>query len=201
MIKVVKSALLLFFGIFASCATTNREEVSMPSELPAEAGASHAPLENRVYAARLDPEVLSAFEVKALSKLEDCYEYFHIVSNPSYDTTFRKQAMEQVLGLFPGDSAPPYTGLDPALPRLTLFLNELYQGNWGEVAYQLDQVALKIPLKATSDTTYSGQITYMLQLSDQPGPTGPVLQDIVVKKVATDFGSEVNEVWKVFLGN
>ncbi len=202
MIDILKRGILLWMiGVLASCATANREEVSVPAELPVETTTSHTALEEQVYADELSPEVLKAFELQAQTKLKDCYEFLQLISNPGYDTTFRKQAITQTLALFSSGSGLLQTGLDSSQVSLPSFLEELYKGKWGETRYQVSQVVLKVPLSMTSDTSYAGQMAYMLKLNDQYVSGRPVLQDIVVKKVSMDFGGEVSVIWKVFLGN
>ena len=202
MIDILKRSILLWMmGVLASCATANREEVSVPAESPVETTTSHTRLEEQINADELSPEVLEAFELQAQTKLKDCYEFLQLISNPGYDTTFRKQAITQTLALFSNGSGLLQTGLDLAQVTLPLFLEELYQGKWGETRYQVSRIVLKVPLAMTSDTRYAGQIAYRLKLNDQYVSEGPFLQDIVVQKVSVDFGGEVSEIWKVFLGN
>ena len=202
MIKIIKSVIFSWLAVLmACCATANREDVSLPAELPMGKTTSPGVLEKQVFAPLLDAGVLRAYESKALSKLEDYYEYLHVISNPSYDTTFRRQAITQALALFTNDSSTPYTGLESSVLLMPVFLEELYRGKWGEVTYEISRAALRQPLEISSDTTYRGQITYLVVLNDQGEHRERVLQNIVVKKVTTDFGTEVQEVWKVFLGN
>ena len=201
MIKITKNVIFPWFAMLLTCcATANREDVSLPSELPVGKTTSPGALEKQVLAPLLDPAVLRAYESKALSKIEDYYQYLHVISNPSYDTTFRRQAIKQALGLFTSGSDTPYTGLDNMALSLSPFLEELYQGKWGEVTYAMSQVTLRHSLEISNDTTYRGQVTYLLVPNGQREQRERVLQDIVVKKVTTDFGAEVQEVWKVFLG-
>lgn len=199
MIKVLNTAtFLLVLIMFISCAIANREEVSMASEVPA--GTTHSLLEKQLHADELGPEVLKAFELKAFSKLKECYEYFQVISDQGYDTAFRRQAITQTLTLFSDTTVFPQTGLDDSAVSLPLFLEDLYLGKWEKTSYKVSQLALKEPLLLNADRAYKGQVTYLLQLNDQYISEEPVLQDIVVKKVTTDFGTDTTEVWKVFLG-
>lgn len=199
MIRVLNAGMFMWaLGVFVSCATANREDLSVATEVPA--APTHALLEKQVNATELTPEMLKAFELKAVSKLEEYYEYFQIISDQEQDTTFRRQAIAQVLALVSDEAVIPYTGLGDLYGSLPIFLEDIYAGKWEKVRYEVSQVVLKKPLVRIADDTYTGQVAYYLQLNDQHLLQEPALQDIVVKKVATTFGPDVVRVWKVFLG-
>ena len=188
-------------GISGSCATASREDVSVIAESPMERQSSPALLEKQLKNEKLSPQVLNAFELKAVTKLEECYEYFQLISNPEYDTTFRKEAIKQTLSLFSEESVPLTTGMNTTTAPVSMFLQELFEGKWGETTYQVSQIAWKSPLESTEDTIYIGQVTYRLMLNGQYVSEMPIVQDVIVKKVYTSFGAEVKKVWKVFLGD
>ncbi len=197
---LAKGILFLVYAVVISCATTNREDLAVSAEQRAENKISNTRLEEQFYTDQPGADVLEAFGVSAISKLKDCYEYLQVISNQQYDTTFRKQAMAQVRTLFSDSSAVPFTGLDNVPDLLPAFLDRLYQGEWEEPVWQVSGIMLrKLPEGGASTAFYKGQLTYRLTLNGESVSENPVVQNIIVRKTLTDFGSETAEVWKVFL--
>jgi hypothetical protein len=139
----------------------------------------------------LDEEQLEAFVQRAEQKLKDYSDYVAIISDKSYDTEFRKEAMKQALDLF-GDTTSAAVIEYP-------YIDSLYvRGE--KTQYRFAEVGVAEFPQRVNDKLYTGRLTFrMTRNNELPADHGHQAM-IIIKKVIKTFGNETKEVWEVKIG-
>ena len=197
----------VWIGLWASvlgagCATANREpaaDVALAEAMPTE-----AQLDDQLTADRLRPGQLRALEVRAQQKLRDFFDYLNLIGNPALDSTFRAEAARQALLLFADPQASVRlapAGHPPRTMTARQWLDELAQADEA-VTFAVSEPALTRPLTLSDSLQYRGEV-----LMAVPVPNAEFVRSkaqaypvqVVVKRVAKDFGEDAMQVWEVFL--
>ncbi|MEK6480340.1 hypothetical protein WJR50_22545 [Catalinimonas sp. 4WD22] len=187
---------LLFF--FAACASTHREKMLEESLEAEENGLLYEELQARFMAEQPTAEELKAFEVRAIQKLKDFYDYLNLLHQPSLDSVFQQHAERQLKSLFV-DSTVSITVGEQDSQRLQDLLNELKEGVPTTEIYSLQNVEVAEALHAFEANQYIGTLSFE-QIIDHENTTSQARQaHFVVKKVPKQFGQEQEWIWEVLL--
>jgi len=137
---------------------------------------------------------LEAFESRAVEKLEDYADYLGMVSDSGLDSSFRKQARENLFGLF----------LEGAAPESTITLSIPGDG-FAKLAFMIDSVTVLDPLEEENGNNYRGRIRYRLHTLGIQTTDTILLQSsimemgMVLQKRSKEFGEKRLQVWEVQL--
>jgi hypothetical protein len=138
-------------------------------------------LEAQFESDQMDAQRLSAFEARAQQKLQDLADYINILKDPTLDSTFRQQAMNQAVALFEVETST--------------LLEKLYKEQPPISKYIIENIQVVKPLQLIDNERYEGLLSFKSNITTSP-------QDaiIVLKKVEKEFGDERRLIWEVLLG-
>ena len=152
---------------------------------------------------------IKAFEVRAMQKLKDVYDYFGIMVDSTIETQFKIQAKQMMLDMF-----------DPSENNVEMVLNENEQPHPITIRDFADKLMTKVstnlrfkieniqPSTAIEKgKAYKGQLTYsqVIYRTENSKPIiiqqGVIAVNYTIKRVKKEFGSTQKEVWEVLLGD
>ena len=163
---------------------------------------SEAELNEQFTSEQLSETRLRAMEVRARQKLQDFIDYLNIIANPTLDSTFRKEAVQQAEQLFVDPQAKVNLSPDnQATEMLTVHRwLEALRHTQEPQSFVADEPVVIQPLTADENFQYRGTLAFTLLAGSTPTPTRTERQaDVLVKKVYKEFGREKEWVWEMFL--
>ena len=181
-----------FVGVLSSCATTNPDEVSGRELAVAESNEDDQ-FDEQFSTTNPSEQNLSAFESRAIQKLEDFYELLGIVGDPSYDSAFRRQAVSLALDLFNREEAILSKEGKNTMTTLTQYLEGVFKTR-PAFKYGVKNISLSSPFLQESEDRYQAELSYHL---DQEEDT--LKMNVVLVKKPKLFGQEKRYVWEVLL--
>ena len=158
----------------------------------------------------LSDQLLRAFEITAIEKLNDFADYLKILSDTALELKFRQHAAELTRDLFvPGEIKlkkwSKMYGI-PGLHTLDLLLeHSLAEG----ISYSIQpsQINIRNPFSSVNDSTCTGVLSFILDSNplddqEQSQKVSDTLDiDIYLIKEIKSFGHKQFRVWEVYLGN
>lgn len=180
----------------SGCATAYRENKS--EEQPVELVLSDEELDEQFTSEQLSKARLTAMEARARQKLQDFIDYLNIIANPTLDSTFRKEAVQQAERLFVDPQAKVNLSSDSQAteaPTVHRWLEALRRANEPQ-SFVTDEPVVIQPLTADEDYQYRGTLAFTLLANATPTDRQA---DVLVKKVYKEFGREKEWVWEMFL--
>jgi len=158
----------------------------------------------------LTDQLLRAYEVTALEKLNDFADYMRIISDTALDLKFRQHAAELVKGLFISDDVELHSRskiyTEPDLITLEFLLaNSLSEG----ISYRINplQITVSNPFVSKNDSTFIGNLSFInkcVPLSSKDTSeikSRELVIDIFLIKKLRSFGNDQIKVWDVYLGD
>lgn len=156
----------------------------------------------------LRPETLNAFEIRALQKLNDLTDYLNIYANPDLDKQFRMQAKQMVRESFYSefDIQNFYMELELVEDTTIQILYNSSFKNKGFYKTEFDSIIISQNFQRQTFSQYKGELQF-LQKEFRITRTDSILirttirySGIIAQKTEKEFGSEIQPVWEVFLG-
>ncbi len=190
--------MLLMLGLFffGACASTHRERMLEEVADAPEADMQSEALEAQFTAERLSAEELTAFESRAVQKLEDFSDYVNLLADPDLDSVFRQQAIRQAISLFVNEQAEVMMGTQKE--EIRDFLQYIESDKQSFAGYVLQNISVKNPLQPNTDRAYSGILTFQ-QFLPEHNKTASRKAYVLVRKVPKSFGDQQEWVWEVLI--
>lgn len=150
----------------------------------------------------LTTEKLEGFEVRAVQKLEDFYDYLGFLSGDNFDDAMKDEIRFSAIGLFydPKASVCPVDieGNKDAFTVERFLADSVI----GAVSQNLSVSSSEIikPLEFVSESHYKGQVAFQLKLGrDSDSKVISKKADFSLRKIDKNLGSESVKIWEVFL--
>jgi hypothetical protein len=167
-------------------------------------------IESSLKSDKLSPELLKAYEKRAISKLIDFEEYINFLSDKNLNSKIRNELFISIYDLFEKGSTGVTKKLNPkALDFTHISINEFIE-KFSEIEKEgahpkFENIRISEPFK-NSDSGYSCKLAFdvenILKKTDQSTMKDSEYNILVkVNKVNKQIGEEKLISWKVFLGN
>lgn len=201
--KILSFLMLLFLLAAETCSDSN-VEVTREDRL----SGIYQNIENVFINDELTPEILSAFEKRAIQKLNDLTDYMNIYANPDLDKQFRMQAGQMVRESFYSESDIQnlYRELELVEDTTTQILFSSGFKNGGFYKTDVDSIIITENFRRQTFSTYKGELRF-LQKEFRITSVDSLLirtsirhSEIIAIKTGKEFGSEIQTVWEVYLG-
>lgn len=145
-------------------------------------------------------DMLRNYEIRAIQKLEEFYDYFVLLSNDAYAESMKSEIRTSALGLF-YDVHEPINPLDPSVDEdktVEMFLFDQQEAEENDLS--LSTMEIVTPLQISSPDSYTGQLTFQLTLGKE-GDQKMISKSAVftLRKIEKTIGIESVIVWEVFL--
>ncbi len=147
---------------------------------------------------------LTAFEQRAIQKINDAVGYFEIISDKNFDPYFKEQAKTMVYQFFEyRNTSLSFNKEEISLENL---VERLEQSEYGKLIIKVKHVKVKKPVQKDNNR-YKGQIEFIQIISAIQGQNKTLLDscsiqmNIVVKKVDKKFGETSKMIWEALLGS
>jgi hypothetical protein len=144
---------------------------------------------------------LTAFEDRAIQKLDDLSGFIEILSDTAMDISFKDQAFIMAVELFETSDAKveiDFQGNTTDQPvTIYAFLKSLIKDSYKKLIIKPEEVSVVQHLKNTGAGCYRGKIQMKGTVAQQPLTCSI---HIAAKQVEKEFGGEKKRVWEVFLG-
>ncbi len=157
---------------------------------------------------------LSRFEIKgfenhAIQKIEEYASYIQIISNKSYDSKLRKQAIILAKNLFNNKNIS-FKNIDTEITKkheiyIDELLSSIYGSNFSKISVNVSNFIVSEELKPY-ENHFKGKITFTktntYYKNNKLISESKSLNEIEIFLIKTEktFGNEKNIVWNVFLG-
>jgi hypothetical protein len=153
---------------------------------------------------------LETFELRAKQKVGDFINYLEIISDKSYDLSFREYAIETALKLFSSKNCMVNdfdinTG-EQKLFNIKQYLLMFFKSKYSKINTKTENISIVNHLE-NNNSVYVGTITYSQNITGHSN-TETVIDKtsikkigITLKKVEKKFGNHKKNVWEVMLCN
>jgi hypothetical protein len=176
-----KSSVIVLTSLFSFLFTGSfSQNISTPNKL-----------DSSFTAPNLSGSDVGPYEIRAIQKVKDFYNFLTIISSPEYDITLRKAAKKEALDLF--FSADCSVDNEQAEKLLDSCLNSKQKTAW-----QISQVGIKEKLTLDgSNDQYKGLLNYKVSSSSDKWVERSAM--VILGKKQKKFGDEMKQVWTVFI--
>lgn len=163
-------------------------------------------IENEFINNELTPDILNAFEKRAIQKLNDLADYLNIYAQPNLDKEFRIQAVQMVRELFYSESDIPNFYKELELVEDTAARILYSSKNGGTFKTEINSIKVTRNFQKQSVSNYAGELRFTQKVfcitSGDTVLTNTYTRrsKIFVLKTKKEFGSEIQNVWEVYLG-
>lgn len=163
-------------------------------------------IEDNFVGNELSPDVLSAFEKRAVQKLKDIADYMNIYGDSNLSKPFREQASQLIKETFYEQDDLRHFYNDLKLQEDTVNRILCFRENIGTFKTEIDSVFLSNNLRMTSFLQYRGEIqfsqrVFVIHNTDTIVENNyPYKLEILVLKTEKKFGDKSEDVWEVYLG-
>jgi len=157
-------------------------------------------MDRKFSAPELSSSELSAFEDRAIQKLQDFHEYLTIISDTTYDSVFVAQAKSLALGSFSDEECSILLEVigQEKVTAIRQILEDHAAGAFGKLTFQITDISVNKKLSADGAGTYSGSLVFGLATAENP-ERDQLTALIELRKVEKKFGDDTKSVWSVFL--
>jgi hypothetical protein len=154
----------------------------------------------------LTQEILSAFEERAIQKLNDLADYLNIYADTSLSKEFRLQAKQMLLESFNSamDLQAYFKNINLSEDSLNAII--YYSENEGSFDTQINSIVIKENLQKRISSSYVGELSfsqkvYSSTFSKKVNSNSFILNGKMhVIKTEKEFGNETQDVWEVSIG-
>lgn len=198
----ILSFLLLLFLLTAEDCTNSNVEVTKEDRMTD----MFQDIDDEFVNDELTPEILSAFEKRAIQKLSDLADYLNIYADTSLSKEFRLQAKQMLLESF--NSAMDLQAYFKNINLSVDSLNDIIYYSEKAVSFdtQINSIVVKENLREQTSSSYIGELSfsqkvYSSTFSKKDNSNSFILNGKMhVIKTEKEFGNETQDVWEVSLG-
>ena len=196
--KLTLQFVILVILIFTSCAITKNDKEFLENK---NVEVIFSNPENSIRAESLSDIELKEFEIRAVEKLIDFYDYLNLLSDEKYDKTVKEEVKEATLNLFDN----PQTGILPFESEnsagMTLGIEEYLNRQFNTTTSKL--ITIKSPRMKNHFTIdnqdqFHGQVSYILIINHQDEQIHKTAK-VILKRIDKNFGNDSIQIWEVFL--
>jgi hypothetical protein len=182
--------------VYMSCAISKKENERMDKLLSQQA----TPPEIKI-ADTLTADMLPNYEVRAVQKLEEFYDYLYLLSNDAYDKTMKSEIRTSAMGLFYDldKSIIPLDATDGEGKPVEMFLLD-QQESAADSDLSISSVEIITPLQLSATDRYDGQLSFQLSIGKE-GHQKNLSKSAAfsLRKIEKTIGTESIKIWEVFL--
>jgi hypothetical protein len=187
--------------IFASCSQeaeeSKHQDVNSIEESEIISSSPSQLVETSLESQALTDEQVSAFEKRALEKVEDLVDYLNIISDEKYDKGLRENTLNLSLELFDSNMHTIQNAqLSNKSRTITVhqYLEEIYKGTLRFAQLKSVKVTQNTRFKLQSDNRYTSSISvteneFLFNV------------ELILKKNLKEIGENEFDIWEVKLGN
>ena len=157
---------------------------------------------------RVDAGRLPAFEKRAMQKVKDMFNYLEIISNKSYDTTLREEALKACQGLFIANAKAKtnlLTRKNQEQYEVSNFLKELLKAKTSQLGLKLSNIKTEKKFEFDEDLSlYKAVLAVHVETSWETSKAivqQDYLIEVQLKKIVKKFGSKTEEIWEIALAD
>lgn len=179
-----------------SCAISKKENERMDKLLSQQA----SPPEIKI-ADTLTTDMLQKYEIRAVQKLEEFYDYLYLLSNDAYDETMKVEIRTSAMGLFydVDKSIIPLDATDGEGKVVEMCLLD-QQASAEDSDLSISSIEIITPLQLSDIDRYDGQLSFKLTIGkeeDQKDMSKSAAFSL--RKIEKTIGTESVKIWEVFL--
>ena len=203
--KFTKILLYIMFLVLLTAEKCSDSRVAAPKEY--QMNNTFSDIEKNFANDELSDVVLSAFEKRAVQKLEDISDYINIYADTSLSVQFRAQANQMILDNFLEKMELQIFYENLELQEDTLNTTLYHSKNGHSFKIEIGSIEITNHFLKKSDLSYSGEIQFNLRMEVSNTLGAIEIKDsqysvkMLAIKSTKNFGNETEEVWEVYLAD
>jgi hypothetical protein len=145
-------------------------------------------------------DMLRNYEIRAIEKLEEFYDYFVMLSHDAYEESMKSEIRASALGLFYNVNERIHP-LDPSLGEAkTVERCLMDQQETDENDVSVSSIEITTPLQISAAAHYEGQLSFQITLGKE-GNQKIISKSaaFTLRKIKKTIGTESVLIWEVFL--